>query len=322
MLKSKGFTIVELLIVIVVIAILAAITIVAYNGIQNRAKQSAAQSRLTQANKKILAYAVQNSDTYPSSLAQAEVDNSDNALQYTVDNNASPKTYGLTATSGTFSYYVSSTSSTPVAGGYQGHGQGGIAAITNFVTNPSVETGASWYGGVFGTGGAGTSSRLAATPQHGSAMYRITWTTAPTSTSGLWVNGTAPVVPGAGGKTYTASVYVRPSWSGSSFFLNLVGYTANGATVTGETYGAIAALPLNTWTRLSATWNVPSNTEMFLLRARQNSGTGPVVNSTLDIDGVMLTEGPTLYNYADGSSPNWAWNGVANNATSTGPPLL
>lgn len=36
--KSRGFTIVELLIVIVVIAILAAITIIAYNGIQNRAK--------------------------------------------------------------------------------------------------------------------------------------------------------------------------------------------------------------------------------------------------------------------------------------------
>lgn len=39
--KKKGFTIVELLIVVVVIAILAAITIVAYNGIQARARTSA-----------------------------------------------------------------------------------------------------------------------------------------------------------------------------------------------------------------------------------------------------------------------------------------
>ena len=39
--KKRGFTIVELLIVIVVIAILAAITIVAYNGVQQRANNTA-----------------------------------------------------------------------------------------------------------------------------------------------------------------------------------------------------------------------------------------------------------------------------------------
>lgn len=42
--KERGFTIVELLIVIVVIAILAAITIVSYNGIQNRAKATSGQN--------------------------------------------------------------------------------------------------------------------------------------------------------------------------------------------------------------------------------------------------------------------------------------
>lgn len=44
--KPHGFTIVELLIVIVVIGILAAITIVAFNGVQERGKVSRAQSDL------------------------------------------------------------------------------------------------------------------------------------------------------------------------------------------------------------------------------------------------------------------------------------
>lgn len=46
--RQRGFTIVELLIVIVVIAILAAISIVAYNGIQERALNSARTSEARQ----------------------------------------------------------------------------------------------------------------------------------------------------------------------------------------------------------------------------------------------------------------------------------
>lgn len=53
---KRGFTIVELLIAIVVIAILAAISVVAYNGIQNRANDTAVESDLGSIAKKIHAF--------------------------------------------------------------------------------------------------------------------------------------------------------------------------------------------------------------------------------------------------------------------------
>jgi prepilin-type N-terminal cleavage/methylation domain-containing protein len=62
---TRGFTIVELLIVIVVIAVLAAIVIVAYNGVQTRARQSKITSDLAQLEKAIgAARTIQNKPLY------------------------------------------------------------------------------------------------------------------------------------------------------------------------------------------------------------------------------------------------------------------
>ena len=68
--RDAGFTIVELLIVIVVIGILAAITIVAYSGIQNRAYDAAVKSDLANFVNKIELAKV-DSGTYPATLTSA-----------------------------------------------------------------------------------------------------------------------------------------------------------------------------------------------------------------------------------------------------------
>lgn len=62
--KQTGFTIVELLIVIIVIAILAAITVVAYNGIQTRSRDASRDAAATSIRKVLELYRAQN-DTYP-----------------------------------------------------------------------------------------------------------------------------------------------------------------------------------------------------------------------------------------------------------------
>ncbi len=62
---QSGFTIVELLIVVVVIAILAAITIVSYNGIQQRANNTAIIDAASKAKRMVQAY-VSSTGQYPS----------------------------------------------------------------------------------------------------------------------------------------------------------------------------------------------------------------------------------------------------------------
>lgn len=62
--NERGFTIVELLVVIVVISILAAVTVVAFNGIQDRAKRVSAFQSANDTAKLLTAYVMTNG-SYP-----------------------------------------------------------------------------------------------------------------------------------------------------------------------------------------------------------------------------------------------------------------
>jgi general secretion pathway protein G len=79
--KQAGFTIVELLIVIVVIGILASITIVAYNGVRSRANDTSVQSDLSQLAKQFGLFYASNG-VYPSTPPDLQ------ALDVSINKNA------------------------------------------------------------------------------------------------------------------------------------------------------------------------------------------------------------------------------------------
>jgi len=107
--QTRGFTIVELLIVIVVIGILAAITIVAFNGVQDKAKRASLQADVTNAAKSLEQYRLIGgaTQTYPANQATANLKMSNgNAQTYTYK--SADDSYCLTVTNGSTSYYTTS----------------------------------------------------------------------------------------------------------------------------------------------------------------------------------------------------------------------
>jgi prepilin-type N-terminal cleavage/methylation domain-containing protein len=142
---DRGFTIVELLIVIVVIGILAAITIVAYNGISLRASTSALQFGLSQGATKLEVYKVSNNDKYPTDLVTAGFA-APSGLTYIF--NASGTGYCLSGTlfganSGTSSgtsYHVMNTSNIPATGSCSGVFSNGTTCPTGFIVIPGNAT--------------------------------------------------------------------------------------------------------------------------------------------------------------------------------------
>jgi len=112
-----GFTIVELLVVIVVIGILAAITIVSYTGVSQKALAVSLQSDLASASKQLKIYQVSN-DAFPEfnncSLALSTYiclkSSPGNTLLYTPAAGSKPQTFSLTAEKDSVKYIVTNDS--------------------------------------------------------------------------------------------------------------------------------------------------------------------------------------------------------------------
>jgi len=147
---QKGFTIVELLIVVVVIAILAAITIVSYNGITNRANASASKSTAATWQKKVELYNSEQGN-YPRTGAQMSADTT-KTFYMAIGTGTSVINADPTAANGKSKVRVqacSSTATAPVADAdvvgnkisYWEYDKSGGAAVTTMNVGATMGTG-------------------------------------------------------------------------------------------------------------------------------------------------------------------------------------
>ncbi|MDN5275853.1 MAG: prepilin-type N-terminal cleavage/methylation protein [Candidatus Saccharibacteria bacterium] len=243
---QKGFTIVELLIVIVIIGILAAITIVAFNGIRDRAVTAAIQSDLAMNSRVLGQYQAINS-SFPVDDTVVDLKNSNgNIVTYV----PAPDllSYCLQIVNGSKAFRISNASGTPEQA-LCASSTASFASITStsFVLNWTAVSGATGY-----------SARCARDAGYTTGLVTQTTTGATTSTFSSLTAGTAyfcSVMSSIGSAssdwsatvtTSTAAPAVPGSLASSAITVNAftfswgavagaVGYTAQCATSTAYT---------------------------------------------------------------------------------------
>jgi len=295
--RQKGFTIVELLIVIVVIGILAAITIVAYNGIQGRAKDATVQSTLTNTRKQLESYRTTSaSDSYPtandcsaSPAANTICLKPSGGVTFAYSTFGQTKYYCASAIYGDTSYIVTnSTAQQP----------GTCTTVTNLEPNPSSEA------APISGAGAGVSTRTQATNVKVSGTY---------STKLVWTSGSTGV--------QSTTITVSPS---TTYALSLYVYSESGAVPTFNVAASDYSTNVQQMTPITTTGDWQRISRIYTTSAAQTTlrlWTTVGAASTFYVDGIMITQRDALTAYADGSSNFWSWTGAANNSTSSGPPL-
>lgn len=291
--NKQGFTIVELLIVVVVIAILAAITIVSYNGIQNRAKTSALASELESATKFLEMEKIKSTtDTYPDPATTTFPGSSGTVYSYILVNQ---NLYCVDASKGGITY-----------GRVTGRGMSEGSCVFNLVKNPK------------GIGSAGnymssgwffpleTTTDTAGVSWNGrSDWHRLVWTGAGNGIERLYVDLASLV----NGQTYTASVLVgNPGTASVSVGIDFSDQSDITYTIAP---GGVK--------RISTTGSRSSYDEIY--RFIDLNG-GPTTATGLLITDAMLTRTNVLTGYGDGDSPGWAWEGASGLSRSVGPVKL
>lgn len=336
---KRGFTIVELLIVVTVIAILAVISIVGYNGVQQRARDAAVLSDADAVESEMARYATKHSGAFGSALAWY-TDNGETPLTNTNINFTPSPGNIIDVVTSTTQYCIrvynvaSATYGSLQTAAYKESASGDCAlltpsaealadspestppvppTITNYASNPSYESNQTGTSGPNGS----TVARVTDRAYSGTASMRATMPAGAASNYGISVYSPgASTVPTylQANTTYIASVWVYvPSSTDVDIRLSIQG--TGKATVT---YPASHKTSVkDAWTRIYVPFTTVASgsVTVYVLNGTATTTAG----MQFWVDGVMITETDTLYNFADGNTSSWSWSGAQNNSTSTGP---
>jgi type II secretory pathway pseudopilin PulG len=228
------------LIVIAVIGILAAITIVAFNGVSNRAKVALVTSDLDAVSKKLIIDQTINGG-YPATLAATDGGkgvpaSAGTTYQYTVDNTANPQTFCVTAVNGSTVYYINE-SGTPTTGTCAGHSSTGY-------TTPAIG-GYTDLTPIFSAATSLTISPFGSVPD-GAWMIIVlayTNTTAPTTPAG-WTTLISYDHTGSMSTSVYAKIKTSSDTGSMTITLNSAGNTASGAFMWGTSADAVSSWTL------------------------------------------------------------------------------
>jgi hypothetical protein len=170
--------------------------------------------------------------------------------------------------------------------------------------NPNFGSGLTGGYGYNGSNGTGSISLSTDRAHVGTQSLKVVASNT-AANNGLYMGADSSV---AGTYTFSAWVYI-PSTGGFTTLIPAVGSSVftPGQLITAR----------DQWVRVSIV--APVSTSGVAWYFYDYGGVGSeATGNVFYVNQTMQTQGSNLYNYADGSSLNWTWNGTANASTSTG----